>query len=106
MNKVLYLILLLQFVSCFTFAQARHPANIRISADFKDTPILKVLEEIKQKSGISFLCNHEQVRELPPVTKRFRSETIENIMKFCMKIPDLIFSLSIVLLLLLPWSLR
>ncbi|WP_059026346.1 SusC/RagA family TonB-linked outer membrane protein [Gabonibacter massiliensis] len=85
MNKVLYLILLLQFVSCFTFAQARHPANIRISADFKDTPILKVLEEIKQKSGISFLCNHEQVRELPPVTKRFRSETIENILKFCLK---------------------
>lgn len=85
MNKVLYLILLLQFVSCFTFAQAQHPANIRISADFKNTSILKVLEEIKQKSGISFLCNHEQVRELPTVTKCFREETVENILKFCLQ---------------------
>ena len=57
----------------------------RLTMKFTDESLLNVLKYIKQHTVYDFLCNDNEIKDLPKITMAFESATIEEVLQYCLK---------------------
>ena len=57
----------------------------RLTMKFTDESLLNVLKYIKQHTVYDFLCNDNEIKDLPKITKAFENATIEEVLQYCLK---------------------
>ena len=78
----LSLLFLLQTMGNVCYAQQH---DDRLTVDFKDTPMVEVLDYIKKHTRYDFLYNNEEIKKIPNVTMSFSNATVVSILDACLK---------------------
>lgn len=79
-------LLLMLFVMPVVDAQSTSQGilNTKVSVNFKDAPMLDVMNSLQKKSGINFIFDHNEIKNLPKITKSFDNATIKTILDECL----------------------
>lgn len=66
----------------------------RLTVEFKKAVLLDVLKYIKQHTMYDFLCNNDEIKTVPLITKAFTNATVEEILSDCLKDTDFRFRVA------------
>ncbi len=82
--RKLILISYLTMILIIVFSSAYGQSN-KISMELKDVEIETVLEELRSKTDISIIYNHEQLVDLPKISISVEQKTVEEILEEALK---------------------
>lgn len=57
------------------------PLNLK----FEKATMLQVLNALKKETALNFVYNHEEIKDIPLITKEFKNATIRDILSYCLK---------------------
>ena len=66
----------------------------RLTVEFKKTALLDVLKYIKENTKYDFLCNNDEIKSVPLITKSFKNATVEEVVGACLKGTEFRFRLA------------
>ena len=73
----------LLFFVIFSFAAFGQDQKLKISAD--STDVKEIFKEIKTQSGLTFIYNEEDIKQIKPVTIKARSITVKEALESCLR---------------------
>ena len=85
----LFLFLVVSQLSASTFAQ-----NVKLDIDLKKASLREVFEQIKQKSGISFMFSNDDVKNVERKDIRMKNADVVAILNKCLEGTGLTYELS------------
>lgn len=68
--------------------------NDRLTVEFKDTPMVEVLNYIRQNSKYDFLYNDTEIKKVPNVTASFSNAAVATILETCLKGTEYTFRIA------------
>ena len=57
------------------------PLNLK----FEKASMLQVLNTLKKETSLDFVYNHEEIKDIPLVTREFKNATVREILDYCLK---------------------
>lgn len=64
----------------------------KVTIKFENTSILDVLGMLKKQAGINFMCNNEEMKDLPAVSGNYTNATVGDVLTNILKAPNFTFS--------------
>ncbi len=79
-----WIVILLATTAAWAQSASERVLQTKVTVDFEDATMLDVLNTLQKRSGINFVFDHNELRELPNITRSFTDATIETVLRACL----------------------
>lgn len=63
----------------------RYDEKTPLNLKFEKATMLQVLNTLKKETSLDFVYNHEEIKDIPLITREFKNATVRDILDYCLK---------------------